>query len=417
MPHPVMTEALSNSLDIGAHNASKGHSLRVLSLSCVYPNPLDARLGVFVQSRLRNLSRWAHVKVIAPIPYIDYSRSRLGRCGIPRLEQDRRIEILHPAWLYPPGGTWFNAILLFMRLFPLAIVLRRRYHYDVIDAHFAFPDGAAAGLLGMAFRQPFVVTLRGNETMHAQHRGRRALMAWSLRRAGAVVALSEELRHLAVSLGVEERRIKVIPNGVDSQIYFPRDRSHCRQKHGIDKDARVVLSAGSLIERKGHHRAMQAAAGLSKAGLNVSLLIAGGPGREGKYESELRKQAANLGASQDISFLGEVAPDDLAELMSAADIFCLASSREGWPNVIHEALACGTPVVATRVGAITEMIPSTEYGLIVPLGEEVALEQALREALLRSWDRDKIAQWAHSRSWEHVAHEVYDVLREVLSPA
>jgi glycosyltransferase involved in cell wall biosynthesis len=405
-----MPEALTRPANaVGGGSPASTKQIRVLSLSCVYPNPRETRLGIFVQSRLRRLSDLAPLKVVAPIPQIDYARSRIGRRDVPQHEWDGTIEIFRPAWLYPPGGNCFNAVLLFLRLLPLAAALRKRYPFDIIDAHFAFPDGAAAGLLAAALNLPFAVTLRGNETMHARYSGRRRLMAWSLRRASAVITLSEELRRLALALGVEERRIRTIPNGIDAQIFYPRGGTFCRQKHSLDPDAKIVLSAGSLIERKGHHRTMRAAAALSKTGRSVILLIAGGPGREGRYEAELRQQAAELEGSLQVRFLGEVAPGELAELMSAADLFCLASSREGWPNVVHESLACGTPVVAARVGAVAEMIPSTGYGLVVPPDDPAALERALREAIEKAWDHNMISRWAHARSWEHAAQEVYQV--------
>jgi glycosyltransferase involved in cell wall biosynthesis len=101
--------------------------------------------------------------------------------------------------------------------------------------------------------------------------------------------------------------------------------------------------------------------------------------------------------------------------MSAADVFCLASTREGWPNVVHEALACGTPVVATDVGAVPDLIPEPCYGLVVPVNDEAALEAALQTALHKDWDRPRIAAWGQRRSWEQVAREVFDEMQNVVA--
>jgi teichuronic acid biosynthesis glycosyltransferase TuaC len=103
----------------------------------------------------------------------------------------------------------------------------------------------------------------------------------------------------------------------------------------------------------------------------------------------------------------------MAELMSAADIFCLASSNEGWPNVVHEALACGTPVVATGVGAIPEMLASGR-GLIVPVNEPAHLEKALALALQMNWDRAAVSAWARARSWDEVASELYHEMETIV---
>jgi hypothetical protein len=132
----------------------------------------------------------------------------------------------------------------------------------------------------------------------------------------------------------------------------------------------VILSAGALVERKGHHRIIQALTDLTKGGVRPQLAIAGASGPEGAFEQELRALVRKLALEADVRFLGQATPDVLAELMSAADVFCLASTNEGWPNVVHEALACGAPVVATDVGAIPQMLPDPRYGVIVPVNDQ-----------------------------------------------
>jgi glycosyltransferase involved in cell wall biosynthesis len=144
------------------------------------------------------------------------------------------------------------------------------------------------------------------------------------------------------------------------------------------------------------------------------LAIAGGRGPEGAFEEQLRAMAAEQGMEDQVRFLGAVSADTLAELMSAADVFCLASTNEGWPNVVHEALACGAPVVATDVGAVPEMLPGTQYGTIVPVNDQAALEFGLERALCARWDRDAISAWGRARSWSQVAREVLGSLRERL---
>ena len=144
------------------------------------------------------------------------------------------------------------------------------------------------------------------------------------------------------------------------------------------------------------------------------LIIAGGPGRHGQYEAETRRQIGAAGMEGRVRLVGQVPQETLAELMSAADILCLASSREGWPNVVQEALACGTPVVATDVGAVPDMIPSEEYGYVVPPGDESRLREALQSALNRSWDRDRISALGRSRSWDRVAEQVLEEMHRVV---
>jgi glycosyltransferase involved in cell wall biosynthesis len=389
-----------------AHATPRGR-LRILSLACVYPNPREPGYGAFVRARLQAMARLADVKVIAPVPVLDYARLFDGkRIPVPAARLDGAVEILHPRWLYPPLGGAANAALLPAQLLRLVSRLRRRYAFDLLDAHFAFPDGIAAAMLAAALGCDFSVTLRGNETMHARSAGCRRLMSWALRRAARVIAVSGPLHDFALSIGADPSRVRTIPNGVDADVFYPRNRNDCRRKHAIPLHAPVIVSAGSLIERKGHHRVVAALRALGGPESGIQLLVAGGPGREGSFESKLRQMVVDYRLGGAVRFLGEIPPQQLAEVMSAADVVCLASSREGWPNVVQEALSCGTPVVATRVGAVPEMLCSEEYGFHVPPHDPPALETALRLALSRRWDHDAISRWGHRRSWQHVAREV-----------
>jgi len=240
-------------------------------------------------------------------------------------------------------------------------------------------------------------------------------MSWALRRADRVIAVSEGLRELAIALGVDPRRVKTVPNGINAEVFFRRDRRACRVGHGIAAADRIILSAGDLAELKGHHRVIAAVKSLHARGVRARLLIAGGVGRSGRYADTLRQQVAANGLGDQVAFLGEVTQETLSELMSAADVFCLASSTEGCPNVVNEALACGTPVVATDVGAVRQMVVSDGYGSIVPVDESEALADALAAALIGRWDHEAIAAWGRSRSWRHVAEDVLEQMVSVMA--
>jgi glycosyltransferase involved in cell wall biosynthesis len=303
------------------------------------------------------------------------------------------------------GGV-FNAVFLWLAvLIPVARAKRER-PFDVIDAHFGHPEGIAAALLSLVFRRPFVVTLRGSEVEHARERLRRIGLRWALRRAARVIAVSENLRQFAIGLGVDPRCALTIPNGVDSGTFCPRDREVCRERNGIAQDRKVILCAGHLIELKGHHHVVRALRQLLDWGIDVELVIAGGRGKRASFAEEIRQEIHKLDLDSRTRMAGEVKPEKLAELMCAADVFCLASSREGWPNVVHEALSCGTPVVATRVGAIPEMLPSEEYGLAWPVEDVGRLAIPVRQALEKNWDRASIAAWGSARGWDQTAAEV-----------
>lgn len=391
---------------------------RVLSLSTEFPNPSEPGKGLFVRSRLQAIRSRASLVVVAPVAALDYAnpqRDLLAARRIPRERQEGHMRVLHPRWLYPPCGGWTNAFFLFARLLPTLVRLRARQPFDVIDAHFAHPEGIAAVVLGKVLRRPVLVTVRGSELRYYRQRLKRYFMSWALRRADRVIAVSDGLRDLAIDLGVDPRRVRTVPNGINAAVFFRRDRLACRADHGIDSAERIILSAGDLAELKGHHRVIAAVKNLNDRGVRARLLIAGGVGRSGRYADTLRQQVVANGLVDQVTFCGEVTQDTLAELMSAADVFCLASSTEGWPNVVNEALACGTPVVATDVGAVRQMVVSDQYGSVVPVHDGAALADALCAALTGHWDHEAISAWGRSRSWSQVANDVLEQMRAVMA--
>ena len=396
---------------------SPSGKLRILSISTVFPNVREASLGVFVESRLQHMAEdpAVSIKVTAPVPLLDYSHWRsLGTRGdsIPSQQMRGRLEVFYPRWFYPPKGGAHNASFLYWRLRPFLRQLRRRFEFNVIDAHFGYPEGIAAYYLSRAFACSYTITLRGNEPMHAEHRARRRLLTVAFQNAGRVIAVSEHLRRFAVSYGVPEDRTCTIPNGIDGQVFYSRDRSAMRRKHGIAENTPVVISVGSLIERKGHHRIVRALSALHARGIAAQLLIAGGQGREGDSSAIIREEIARAGLSESVRVLGQLPQETVAELMSAADVFCLASTREGWPNVLNEALACGTPAVTTDVGAARDMISSANLGFVTPIDDQQALEDALYQSFHTCWDRQAIAARGSSRDWREVAREAIEAISE-----
>jgi glycosyltransferase involved in cell wall biosynthesis len=392
--------------------------LKILSLASVYPNPAEPGLGLFVRARLQQMGQNATIKAIAPVPLLDYlhpSQKLRPRSAVPFRRQDGCLEVFHPRWLYPPLGTPLNVFCMFARVLPLAARIRKTFPFQVIDSHFGYPEGVVAALLGAALRCPFSVTLRGNELKFAQYRFRRPLIRWALRRAARVISVSEELRQFAISLGVSPDKTKTIPNGIDPDVFGPRNRQDSRLKYCIPNDSKAIVCVGELVERKGHHLVVHSLKRVLEQGIHAEVWIAGSVGRDGPgYEHVIRALAAKLGLADRVHLLGFVPRAELPTLLSAADVFCLPSSLEGWPNVVHEASACGTPVVATEVGGVPDMLPSEKYGFVVPVGNQDALDSALIQALRKTWDRDTISIWGRSRSWKIVGQEALNELGSII---
>ena len=171
----------------------------------------------------------------------------------------------------------------------------------------------------------------------------------------------------------------------------------------------MLVTVGTLVERKGFHRVMEAMPALLKAMPDLHYLAVGGPGAEGDDSAMLQAKVAELGLGDRVRFLGPVAPDSLHVPLSAANVFVLPSRYEGWANVLLEAMACGLPVVATDVGGNAQVVAHAGLGRVVPFGDETALTTALVECLKAEWDRRAIRAYAEANSWEARIPQVVSV--------
>jgi teichuronic acid biosynthesis glycosyltransferase TuaC len=388
--------------------------LRILSVSSNYPTPANPHRGTFVRSRLISLAELAEVQLLSPVALVDYgNRHRRFTFGLPADYLERSLQVHHLRWFYPPLGGVLNAGFLFLRL-ALYLARSKDFQFDVIDSHFGYPEGIAAGWLSRWCKRPYNITLRGNEPLHMKSFFRGFALRSAIKNAHGIIAVSSPLRDFALSCGAPLVRVCVIPNGIDATIFHPRDSKEIRGRLDIPGGVPLVLSVGYLIERKGHHRVMRALRSLLDQGLDLFLAIVGAAGAEGDFRSELSNLREELRLQKNVSFINALPQPVLAELMSEAAVLCLASTREGWPNVVNEAMACGTPVVATDIGGVRDMIPSDDYGRIVAVNDQEELNRALAWALERRFDRKRIAELGMSRSWTHVAAEVYGHFERLL---
>jgi glycosyltransferase involved in cell wall biosynthesis len=393
---------------------------RVLLFSTVFPNAAQPHHGVFVRERLRGLPPGEfEVRVVAPTPWFPLvsafvSNYRPGfRPQVPREEVADGVPVLHPRFLSVPGFLkCLDGLLLFLSTLPALVRLRREFAFDVIDAHFVFPEGLAAVLAGLVFRVPVTVTLRGMLPLLVPFRLRRPQLRFALRRAARIIAVSESLKRDAVALGIDPERVRVIANGIDADLFRPLDRSEARRRIGLGKYGPLLVSVGTLAPRKGFHLVIEAVAKLKQRWPTLRFAVIGGDGAEGAMEAELRQLAARLKVESQVIFAGPRRRDELAAWYSAADLFVLATAHEGCPNVVLEALACGTPVAATPVGSIPELIDPA-VGILVERTVD-SITAGIDSALKRAWDRDEIRARVASRTWQAVGGEVAEELRSAL---
>ena len=393
--------------------------MRILVISSVFPNPKQPTFGLFVRARVERLAREAEVRVLAPVAWFPFNRLFRGRerSGIVPQERQGTLIVEHPRFLSVPGVLKsLDGLLYFLSLVWRVRRLRREFAFDLIDAHFSYPDGMAAILLGRVLGCPVTVTLRGTIVPLSTHRLPRVQIRWTLRRAARIFSVSESLKTVAMSLGIPAEKIRVIPNGVDTEVFRPVSRSEARVALGLPPDRPLVVSVGILSQRKGHQRVLEALPAVLRRYPDLLYVIIGGPTSEGDTGPLLARLTQELGLDDHVRLVGPQPHDAIPRWLAAADLFCLATSNEGRANVVMEALACGVPVVTTRVGGNAEIVHHGENGLLVPLGDTAALRTALLTGLDRSWDRQAIAAPWQAQSWDRTSTEVLRELEAVIRP-
>lgn len=401
--------------------ASPRRRLRTLLFSTLYPSSARPLHGIFVETRLRELLRSGEVEtqVVAPVPWFFSTDARWGEYATmartPHHELHHGIAVHHPRYLLLPkvGMTMAPFSLALAALPTLRQLIADGYDFDVIDAHYYYPDGVAAALLARWLDKPFVVTARGTDlNLIPQHRLPRKMIHWAAARADASIGVCAALMDVLRDWGLDGSRLHVIRNGVDLERFTPWPQEAMRAKLGL-AGAPLLLSVGHLIERKGHHLAVEALAQLLPAHPQARLLIVGEGAERGSLEQLIRR----LGVQDHARLVGAVPNDQLAQWYSAADALILASSREGWANVLLESMACGTPVVATRIWGTPEVVANATAGQLVDERSGAGIAAGVAALLRGLPDRAAVRAYAEGFSWQGTTDRQLELLSSLARPA
>ena len=386
--------------------------IRILTITTLYPNSQQPTHGIFVENRLRWLTKDGRVEasVIAPVPwappivrYPEFIKLR----AIPRKESRNGFVVHHPRYaVIPKVGMSLTPYTLYQSIYrQFQKLVNAGERFDLIDAHYFYPDGVAAAMLGRKVGIPVVITARGTDiNLIPQFPRPRQLILNAAEEAGALITVCQALKEQLIELGVPASKITALRNGVDLEQFKPLDRDSLRKKWQLA--GFVVASVGLLIERKGHHLVIDALANIPDA----TLLIAGaGPDR-----IKLEAHARVLGVDQRVRFLGAVDTKTLCEIYNCADALVLASSREGWANVLLESMACGTPVLATAVWGTPEVVAVPEAGLLIER-DAASIAEAMMRLRSNPPDRQATRRYAEKFDWQPTTEGQIGIFRSLLS--
>jgi teichuronic acid biosynthesis glycosyltransferase TuaC len=400
-----------------AYGAEPGMTpIRLLTFSTLYPHAARPNHGIFVENRLRHLlaSGEATSTVLAPVPWFPSRAACFGDWALnaraPPAETRHGISILHPRYpVIPKVGMSAAPWLLYRAMVPVVgRLLAEGHRFDAIDAHYIYPDGVAATWLGRRFGLPVVMTARGTDVnLIPRYRIPRRLIQGAIRDAAALIAVSAALKQVLIELGAPDEKVTVLRNGVETGLFHPpADRAAARAALGLKGPA--LISVGGLIERKGHHRTIEAMRQLP----DFDLIIAG----EGPERARLLGLIAEYGLGYRVRLLGPRPHKELPALYGAADASVLASSREGWANVLLESMACGTPVVAANIWGNPEVVREPAAGVIYEPNTPDGIADGVRRLFGSLPDRAATRAYAEPFSWDETTEGQLALFQRVVRP-
>mgnify|MGYP001547639783 CR=1 FL=1 len=373
---------------------------------------MHPRHGIFVETRLRQLlkSDQVETKVIAPIPSFPIKFGPFKRYAkldaVPKREMYNSVDVYHPRYtIIPKIGQNLTPKKMAESALPIIHeIINSGFDFDLIDAHYFFPDGVAAAIVAQELNKPLVITARGTDVnLFADYKKSGKKIKQAADQSDAIICVADSLRQKLISKGVEADKILVLRNGVDRNIFYPvnsSERAVLRKKIGIDNQ--TVLAVGNLTKIKGFDLLLDSLAKTAE----INLIIIG----EGEEKDNLMHQAKSLNLTNRVRFIYNISQSKLRDYYNAADILVLASIREGMPNVVLESIACGTPVVSTNVGGVSEVL-TPECGIIIKKRDSAHIAEAIEKVLLGNYSREKIATIGGKNSWKETTQGQLEVFQ------
>lgn len=393
-------------------------SYKILYLSRNYPNNIVGLLGLWVEGLVSAMSSIHDVRVVAPVPYcpplpkfISYARNR----KIFKRGSKNGIDVYCPRYLSPPG-YWMHSFVGLLTYWSIVRKIdryRKEFPFDLIHAHFTYPDGYVAARLAKRYNVPFVITEHAAWIPWMDDYPKVKQQAvWAAKQSAAVIAGSHYLADTISHFTAQTEKINVIPIGVNTACFRP-------SKETGQKKAGQILYVGRIHTTKGVDVLFRAISLLAKKHNNIRLVIIGGNLGFNNYqiqENNMRQLADELEINPYLEFAGMQPPENVVRIMQQSAMLVLPSRRETFGTALIEAIACGTPVVATKCGGPEDFV-TEDVGVLVEKEDPQSLANGIEKVLLQpqAYSADRLHQYAGSGfSWQYVAEQTDKIYRQAL---
>ncbi|MDB5385249.1 MAG: glycosyltransferase family 4 protein [Planctomycetaceae bacterium] len=355
--------------------------MRLLFFSNVFPQPLSPNKGTFNGALVRALARDHLVHVVCPIAWTERLIRWNAAFSAQPILLEPAVTASFPTFWYLPKFCrtkydWF-----------LERSVRHRVNRDLqafqphaVLSYWAHPDAAVAVRIARERAIPAITMVGGSDVLLLGRQGaRRTVILKTLHESDAVIAVSQDIAEKLKQDGIPGNKLHVVRRGVEETVFYPGDLSEARKKLGLREDRPLIVGVGRLVPVKDWPTLIEACGLLKKRGVVVDCHLLGG----GPLQDQLSKQIAKLGLQDQVTLSGGQPQAVLADWYRAANLVVLPSLSEGVPNVLLEAIACGTPFVASNVGGISEIADPLIHSLVPP-GEPTFFANAIQDRLRSS---------------------------------
>ncbi len=397
--------------------------IKVLTITHSFPTKYNPIAAIFILNQLVELKKYCDIKVIFPhgyVPSIKFFNPYYRFSKIPNQEEVEGITVFHPKYFMIPriifGLRFLNiyasieSVFSYLSSRKIADKVAEEWNPDIIHMHGTLSEGWLVKRLKRKYDKPFLITVHGEDvTRYAKEMLSAPIVKSNLAQSDAIICQSKFLRKEIESIGIKNKKFFIIPMGAKLERFNPKDKIKAREKLNLPKNKKVILFTGPLIPRKGVEYLIRAVKLIIKKDKNIYCVVIG----SGSSEARLKVLSSSLNLDRYINFIGRKTNDEVADYMNACDLFVLPSLNEGLPVVLCEALACGKPIVATKVAGTPELINKDVGYLVEPKNVE-DLEKKILLALNKKWDKAKILQQAKNFSVAASARKLVSVYRSII---
>ncbi|KKP76501.1 MAG: Glycosyl transferase group 1 [candidate division WS6 bacterium GW2011_GWF1_35_23] len=322
------------------------------------------------------------------------------------------VEVFKTPVSYIPYGPIYKLVGNFHYKAVKKVVEENDLKFDIVHSHFLWSAGYAGMKIAQEYSVPFVVTGHGYDVYSLPFKDKE----WNSKikevvdYADEVITISSFNKKFLEKIVKDEKKIDIVYNGFSPELFYPQEQIEARKELGLDNGKRICVTAGNLIKIKGFCYLIKAMSLLSEEYADVDLYIIGAGHEDFKLKNSIKKYKL-----KDRVFLKGIRPHaEIAKWMNAADLFVISSLKEGAPVVLLESLACGTPVVGTKVGIVEETLEAPKYGFVCDIKDPKGLSSAIEKGLSKSWSKEDIAQYGQQFTWAKANEKIVKIYSKLL---